>query len=234
MSAAARIAPISSSGLSSGAGMREGLRWGGLGLVLLLHVALLWTLLQHRILRPPAPLEPLFAHVITPPAPPQAEEPPKPQPPREVKLEKPRPIERPKPRQLVVEAPVRSPAEPVAPPPPPAPQVEAPVEAPPAPAPKPAGPITLSEELSVACPERTPPAYPASARRLGEQGRVLVRVELDERGQVSAARVAQSSGSARLDDAGLAAVRQWRCNPARRDGQPVRAVALQPFNFVLE
>ncbi|MDZ4251209.1 MAG: energy transducer TonB, partial [Sulfuritalea sp.] len=30
------------------------------------------------------------------------------------------------------------------------------------------------------------------------------------------------------------AVRSWRCNPPQRDGQAVRAVALQPFKFVLQ
>jgi protein TonB len=61
-----------------------------------------------------------------------------------------------------------------------------------------------------------------------------LRVELDELGKVSAAWVATSSGFARLDEAALAAVRAWRCTPAQRDGQPVRAVALQPFNFILQ
>jgi protein TonB len=59
-------------------------------------------------------------------------------------------------------------------------------------------------------------------------------VELDEQGQIDAARVASSSGFARLDAAALAAVRDWRCHPATRNGQPVRAVALQPFKFVLQ
>ena len=36
------------------------------------------------------------------------------------------------------------------------------------------------------------------------------------------------------DDAALAVVKTWRCNPAIRNGQPVRAIALQPFNFVLQ
>lgn len=225
--------------LSIGSGFDRRLRWAGLALVLLLHIAVLWILLQQRIVRPPAPLAPLFAHLVPPPSPPKVEEPPKPQAPREVKLEKPRPIERPKPRQLVVEAPVSVPMERMAPPPPPpAPQVDAPVEAraeaPPAPAAKIAGPVALSGELSLACPERTPPAYPAHAKRLGEQGRVIVRAELDEQGSVAMARVAQSSGSPRLDEAGVAAVRQWRCQPAMRDGQAVRAVAMQPFNFVIE
>jgi protein TonB len=63
---------------------------------------------------------------------------------------------------------------------------------------------------------------------------VVLRVELDEQGNVSSARVATASGFARLDEAALAAVKTWRCIPARRDGQPARAVALQPFKFVLQ
>jgi protein TonB len=94
--------------------------------------------------------------------------------------------------------------------------------------------MSLSSELAVACPERTPPVYPPMARRLGETGKVVLRVELDETGRVSTAQVVTSSGSNRLDAAALAAVRTWRCQPAQRDGQPVRSVATQPFNFTLE
>jgi protein TonB len=72
------------------------------------------------------------------------------------------------------------------------------------------------------------------SRRLGEQGKVVLRVELDTQGAVSSAYVVSSSGARRLDDAALAAVRQWRCNPAQRGGAAVRATALQPFNFILE
>ena len=89
-------------------------------------------------------------------------------------------------------------------------------------------------ELSLTCSERTPPAYPATSRRLGEEGQTVLRVELDEQGSVSAARVVSGSGHARLDEAALAAVRTWRCRPALRDGRPVRAIAQQPFKFVLE
>jgi len=86
----------------------------------------------------------------------------------------------------------------------------------------------------VACPERRPPTYPPLSRRLGEEGKVVLRVELDEQGSVSSARIATASGFARLDEAAQAAVITWRCTPARRDGQPVRAVALQPFKFILD
>lgn len=205
----------------------------GLAFALAMHAAALYGLWSYRLLPTPDEAVTLFVNLISPPKPaPKIEEPTKP-PRREVKLEKPRPIEPPRPQQLVVEAPVSSPSEPVAPPP----KLEPlpPIEAPPAPSPpKPAGPVQLGSELSVSCPERNPPAYPAQAKRMGEQGRVVLRVELDETGKVSAARVTTGSGSARLDEASLAAVRQWHCNPARRDGEPVRAVALQPFDFILE
>jgi protein TonB len=100
--------------------------------------------------------------------------------------------------------------------------------------PLPVGPVALSSELAVACPERAAPAYPAQSRRLGEEGTVVLRVELDESGRVAVARVSRSSGHARLDEAVLGVVKSWRCTPALRDGRPVRAVALQPFKFVLQ
>jgi len=98
----------------------------------------------------------------------------------------------------------------------------------------PVGPVTLGGELSLACPERTPPLYPPTSRRLGEEGTVVLRVELDEGGRVETARVQTGSGHPRLDEAALTAVRSWRCHPASHDGRPVRAVALQPFKFVLQ
>jgi protein TonB len=197
----------------------------GLLLVVALHAAALWGLWQHRLLPAPQEAMTLFVNFIAPPAP-KVAEPPLPPPPR------PRPVARPQPQQLVAAAPVLSPVDYGAPPPPlhPAPVIEAPA----APAPKSVGPVTLDAELAVSCPERTAPAYPLLSRRLGEAGTAVLRVELDEQGHVGSARVATGSGFARLDEAALAAVKTWRCNPAQRNGQAVRAVALQPFKFVLQ
>jgi protein TonB len=93
--------------------------------------------------------------------------------------------------------------------------------------------VLLSGELSVSCSERTTPAYPKLSLRLGEQGRTLLLVELDERGRVANVSVKSGSGFPRLDEAAVSAVRSWRCTPAMRDGVAVRAVAMQPFNFSL-
>ncbi len=129
--------------------------------------------------------------------------------------------------QIVATAPAL-PAEPAAMPPP------ASLDIQPAPAPQRLEPVAMATELAVACPGRTPPAFPSQSRRLGEEGTVVLRVELDEVGHVAVARIQASSGHARLDEAALVAVKAWRCTPALRNGQPARAIALQPFKFVLQ
>lgn len=188
----------------------------------MLHVAALWGLWQHRLVPSPVEVATLFVSFIAPPMPLKADEPKRAPPP------KPKPIAKPQTHQIVAAASTVAPTDDVAPPPPPpAPVIEAP------PLPLPTGPVALSSELSVACPERPAPGYPAQSRRLGETGTVVLRVELAESGHVATARVESSSGHSRLDEVALAAVRTWRCTPAQRHGQPVRAVARQPFRFVL-
>lgn len=199
-------------------------RMAGLALVVAIHATALWGLWQHRLIPNPQEAMILFANFIAPP--PNKKEEPKRPPARQ-----PKPIEKPQPRQIVTETPAVSPTDYAAPPPP---QSAPPIEAPSAPPPKLAGPVTLGGELSVACPERRPPSYPRHSQRMGEEGAVVLRVELDEQGSVSAARVSTSSGFAQLDNAALAAVRTWRCNPPTRNGHPVRTVAMQPFNFILQ
>jgi len=99
---------------------------------------------------------------------------------------------------------------------------------------RPAGPETIQGQLELQCPERRLPRYPAASRREREQGEVRMRVELDELGRVESVSVVESSGWPRLDEAAREAVLAWHCQPAQRDGRPVRAVALQTMAFVLE
>jgi protein TonB len=101
-------------------------------------------------------------------------------------------------------------------------------------APSVTAPEILGNELTVQCPERTPPRYPPLAKRQREQGEVRLRVELDESGRIDHVSIVSSSGSARLDEAARAAVESWRCRPAERGGRPVRAVALQSLAFVIK
>lgn len=67
------------------------------------------------------------------------------------------------------------------------------------------------------------PPYPAAARRLGEEGTVIVRVHVDALGRPEQVELGQSSGSPRLDDAALRAVARWRFAPARRGGDALDA-----------
>ncbi|MGC2166375.1 MAG: energy transducer TonB [Gallionella sp.] len=196
-------------------------QWAGMLFVLVLHGAALYTLWSYRIIPTPEAAIALMVNLINPPPPEQ----PKPEPPK-LPPPKPKPIEPPKPQQLVAETPVVLPDDPVAPPPPPEPVIEAP--------PLPPSPVILSGELSVSCPVRSPPEYPPISKRMNEQGKVVLRVELNENGRVEQVTIKTPSGYARLDAAAVAAVKNWRCKPAMQNGIAVAAVALQPFVFILE
>jgi protein TonB len=64
---------------------------------------------------------------------------------------------------------------------------------------------------------------------------VVVRVRVRPDGSVAEAELAQSSGSALLDESALRTVREsWRFVPARRDGTAVESWVEVPIRFVLE
>jgi len=215
----------------------------GLAAALLLHTVVLSLLWHYRIIPPPIDTLTVFVKYINPAAParilPPA--PPKPVP------TPPQPVARsvtpvtPAAQQLITStAPVTSPVEPVAPPPPVKTPAPARVASPVAPvtsavsATTPPRLVALGNELSVNCSERTPPVYPKQSVRLGEHGKTVLQVELNEAGNVISAVVKSSSGFSRLDEAAIIAVKSWSCTPAKRNGVAVRSTALQPFNFTLK
>ena len=66
------------------------------------------------------------------------------------------------------------------------------------------------------------PEYPPSSRRAGEAGTVILEVYVLETGRVGEARVKQSSGFPRLDEAAVREVkRSWRLVPGTENGKPV-------------
>ena len=85
----------------------------------------------------------------------------------------------------------------------------------------------------VAAVTRVQPTYPPEAFRAGEEGTVLVRVDVDASGNPTNVDVARRSGSRELDRAALDAVRKWRFDPAIKDGKPVAASAEVPVEFKL-
>lgn len=78
------------------------------------------------------------------------------------------------------------------------------------------------------------PTYPRSARRLGQEGRVLLHVTVGTDGRAANVSVAQSSGVAALDRAALEAVRRWTFVPAAQDGAAAGRQIAVPVMFRLE
>lgn len=200
------------------------------------HVAGVWAVLQVPAVRESlAEAAPLFVNLLAPPAPPAAA--PAPRPPVM------QPLPRRPTRELITAAPAPAPESPafVAPapePPPPLPAVVAEAAvAPPAPpahalpALPPPAQIPASEVQYLVRPA---PEYPRLSVRLGEEGRVLVRVYIDEAGLPRMVQVVESSGHARLDEAAVLAVQKARFKPYTRNGVATAGWARIPIPFELE
>lgn len=97
----------------------------------------------------------------------------------------------------------------------------------------PTSPVRLHSGM--AAPRKTRdvmPTYPAMARTVRVQGIVILEAVIDSSGRVESARVLRSISL--LDEAALEAVRQWRFEPARLNGQPVPVVMTVTVNFSLQ
>lgn len=149
----------------------------------------------------------------------------------------------PKPLPPVKPPTIRQPLTPITP----APLIEAARSALPAPAAPLAAPPEVKTQPPAAAAEpltearfdadylRNPaPAYPAPARRLGEEGKVVLRVLVSPQGMAETVELQSASGSQRLDDAALNTVKNWRFVPARRGETPVQSWVLVPITFRLE
>ena len=227
------------------------------------HVAGLWAL-SRAWSQPASPTAPRIVQVqlLTPePAPPQpaAQPVPRPEPPRPQAVPKTAPVRAanppvpppalPQPTNLpqteatptpapeaVAEAaapPAAKPAAPAATATASAPAAEAASTTASAAAPPAAARIELPS-ASAAYLNNPPPPYPALSRRLGEQGRVVLRVRIEPDGTASAAEIRTSSGYERLDQAALQAVLRWRYVPGKRNGVPEAMWFLVPVQFVLQ
>jgi protein TonB len=78
------------------------------------------------------------------------------------------------------------------------------------------------------------PEYPESARREGREGRVLLRVLVDDQGRSKKVEINNSSGSAALDRAAAEAIRRWRFHPARHGDAPTESWVNIPVEFRLK
>ena len=213
------------------------------GSVVVLHVGALWALqtgLLRRAVEVIVPVE-ILSQLIEPPRPKVEPAPPPPKPPAPVKqpvARKPTPALPPPPQPVAIADPAPSPnaVTGVVTPQPAPPPVAAPVAvapSPPAPPPAPAPRIQLPSSDADYL-QNPKPAYPAISKRLGEQGKVVHSVLIGADGLPQSARLVQSSGFARLDEAAYAAVMRWRYVPGKRNGV-VEAMSFNvPINWVLE
>ena len=205
--------------------------------VLMFHVFAIWALqtgLLMRAVEVVVPVE-VLAQIMEPPKPMAPKSPPIDAPPPETvkkPVTKPEPVTQVAPTLLAVPDAVPTPnapsIQPIAQPAPYAPAV--PVAAVTTPA---LAKITLpsSDADYLSNPK---PTYPAMSKRLGEQGKVVVRVLIGADGLPQKSELRQSSGFDRLDDAALATVMKWRYVPGKRDGIAEAMWFNVPITFRLE
>ncbi|HTN71559.1 MAG TPA: TonB family protein [Methylomirabilota bacterium] len=74
--------------------------------------------------------------------------------------------------------------------------------------------------------------YPPLALRMGIEGDVTLRIEVDPEGKVTKAEITKSGGAG-FDEEALKAVKQSRFEPAQRDGQNVAAEFTYVYRFRL-
>ncbi len=210
------------------------------GGVVLFHVALLWAIqsgLIRRAVEVIVPVE-VLSEIITPPAPKPEVPVQPPAPPKEPVVRKTQPVIQPAPQPVAIADPTPAPNAPtgVIAPQPPAPPIQAPVAAavPPAPAAAPPAPPKVEMPSSDAAYLNNPlPSYPAVSRRLGEQGKVVVRVLIGTDGLPQRAELSKGSGFERLDRAALDYVMKCRYVPGKVGGVPQAMWYTAPVNFVL-
>ncbi|EIF31777.1 TonB family protein [Burkholderia sp. Ch1-1] len=201
-------------------------RFGGIAVVLLLHIVLIYALInglatkvvqviQHpietKIIEPVKPPPPPPLPTVQLPPPKFAPPPPPFVPPPEVQVQTP-----PQPTITHQAAPV----------------VSAPAVAPPAPPAPPAPSKPVSTEVGVVCPNsdqiRSSIRYPKEAQENNATGDVLIEFVVDPQGHITNERVAKSADDSSLDRAAFNAVKQFTCVS---QGQAVRVQV--PFSFNL-
>lgn len=104
-----------------------------------------------------------------------------------------------------------------------------------------AAPVHAAAWLPCNAPGLTPavalqqpiPAFPESARLAGAEGFVEVAWTVLRDGRVGWARILRAEPSGFFEAAAIEGVRQWRFEPARRDGQPVECRVQTRLRFAL-
>ena len=84
------------------------------------------------------------------------------------------------------------------------------------------GPKFLHREL---------PAYPMMARKLGKEGKIVLRLTIDERGSLLNVEVVKNAGYG-FTEAAIEAVKRSTFLPAKKDGRTIVSRAILPIRFM--
>lgn len=200
-------------------------RGGLLGIVVGAHIGVILIVMASKTVVPQIMEMPLVVDLIQP----AQEKPPEAKP---LPVVKPQPVrqqttpQRPQPVPVVeaTQSPQPAPAAPVATPP----EVKPAPPAPPAPEP------VVQARFDADYLKNPAPPYPPLSRRMGEEGKVILRVSVSAQGTADNVEIKTSSGSQRLDDSAQKTVRNWKFIPAKRGDTAVQSWVLVPIIFKLE
>lgn len=199
-------------------------RSGLLTVVIGLHAAVIAVVIAAKTVVPQIMEMPLIVDLVQPAEikPPEAKPLPvsKPQP----VFQKPQPRPTPTPVIEATQSQVATANAPVASPPdvkpaPPAPPAEAPV---------------VQARFDADYLKNPAPPYPPLSRRMGEEGKVILRVSVNPQGGADQVEIRSSSGSQRLDESAVNTVKHWKFIPAKRGDSAVQSWVLVPIVFKLE
>lgn len=95
------------------------------------------------------------------------------------------------------------------------------------------GPVNLPEDADPPEPseDNAQPEYPESARTTGQEARVVLKIVVEANGSVG--RIQVLKGEEPFLSVALAAVRTWKYEPARLEGQPLAVFKIVDLKFQL-
>jgi len=198
-------------------------RSGLLGIVVGAHIGVMLIVMAAKTVVPQIMEMPLVVDLIQP----VQEKPPEANP---LPVVKPQPVHtRPTPQKPVpvIEATQSTQPAPAAP-------VATPPEIKPAPPTPPAPEPVVQARFDADYLKNPAPPYPPLSKRMGEEGKVILRVSVSAQGAAESVEIKTSSGSQRLDEAAQKTVRNWKFIPAKRGSEAVHSFVLVPIIFKLE
>lgn len=97
-----------------------------------------------------------------------------------------------------------------------------------------AEPVIQAPSADAAGLNNKAPIYPMLSRKRKEQGTVYLLLLVSKEGKVTQLKLKKTSGFNRLDQAALHAVKHWKFQPARQQGEPVDYWYELPLKFSLQ